>query len=210
MIGANFAFAANAASSSGGCEAGCRATASPRTISATISIEAQLNAWIVHAPDTPPARNVPLTAASSAFANMSANRAAGLRSTRAVHVPEYSPDLPSTLARQLPVQPDAALAAAHAPRLTTRPCASTRVHVPVTAPVFASTVAVHVPPSISPVLLRAAQVLAREPLGAPDVCSPAFAAYAPATRSRQAASKDFILRDLSDPCRSSLFPVWSA
>src|SRR5687768_10941172 len=111
MIGANFAFAANAASSSGGFGAGCRATASARTISATMLTAVQLNAWIVHVPDTPPARNVPLTAASSAFANMSANRAAGLRSTRAVHVPEYSPDRPSATARQLPLHPDGALAA---------------------------------------------------------------------------------------------------
>jgi catechol 2,3-dioxygenase-like lactoylglutathione lyase family enzyme len=134
------------------------------------------DARIVHEPDTLPARNVPLIAVSTAFANISANSAFGLRSTLAVHAPEYSPCFPSTKARHAPVQPDAALTADQVPRMTVRPLASISVHPPVTAPVFASSVAVHVPPSASPVLLRAAQVLTPVPPRLPWVCPLASAA----------------------------------
>ena len=77
--------------------------------------------------------------------------------TVALQEPEYSALLPETEDRQAPVHPVGDFAADHPPAATVVPFASSRVHVPVTAPVFGSATAVHVPFSVSPVLLRAVQ-----------------------------------------------------
>src|SRR5690242_3808401 len=95
----------------------------------------QGDARIDHAPDCLPMRQVPLTTACIAFANISTNRAFDLRSARAVHVPEYSPSLPAITARQAPFHCVADFAADHAPLASVRPCPSTSVQEPVTVPV---------------------------------------------------------------------------
>ena len=108
-----------------------------------------------HAPDPLPARHVPLTTASIAFSNRSAKRAFGLRSTRAVHVPEYSPAVPAMAARHAPVHRVGDFAADHAPPASVLPCASRSVHVPVTVPWIVSSSAVHVPARGAPLLVVA-------------------------------------------------------
>ena len=129
---------------------------------------------------------MPLIADSIAFANKSANVAAGASAVRAVQVPEYSPDRPAAAARQLPVHADGDFAADHPPVAVTRPCASFSVHVPVTAPVFGSSVAVHVPASVRPLLLRADHVLRRPSVL--DVCASARAPNDVRVSSRQKAT----------------------
>jgi len=117
----------------------------------------QSDARIDHAPDCRPARQAPLTTVFTASSKRSAKRTSGSRSTSALHVPAYSPLLPDTAARQAPVHPFGDFAADHAPRLTIVPFSSMRVHVPVTAPVFGSGVAVQVPPSVRPARFDALQ-----------------------------------------------------
>jgi len=119
------------------------------------------NTLMDHAPDCPRARQVPLTAFCTAILKRSAKPASGLRSALALHVPEYSSLLPETAARHAPVQPVRDFAADHPPLVTGLPLASLTVHVPVTAPVVGSVVAVHVPPSVRPVLLLALHVFCR-------------------------------------------------
>jgi len=116
-----------------------------------------------HDPDWLMVRQLPLTAVFRAASKRSASRALPLRLTPPLHLPEYSPLLPETDARQDPVHPAADFAADHAPRLNVWPFASTSVHVPVTVPLVASATAVHVPTSVSPVLFLALH----EPFAAP-------------------------------------------
>jgi hypothetical protein len=61
-----------------------------------------------------------------------------------VHVPEYSPELPETVALQAPFQACADLLAAHPPCIRILPEESWSIHVPVTPPVW-SACAVHRP-----------------------------------------------------------------
>ena len=119
------------------------------------------NARMDHAPDCPPARQLPLTTVCIANLNRSAKGAPGLSSTAALHVPEYSVLLPETAARQPPVHPVRDFAADHPPLVTGLPLASRTVHVPVTVPAAGPVMAVHVPPSVRPVLLLALHVFCR-------------------------------------------------
>jgi hypothetical protein len=73
-------------------------------------------------------------------------------------VPEYSPCLPATLARQAPFHCVAAFAADQPPLATVLPCASVSVHIPVTVLPVESRTAVHVPISGAPLAVVALHV----------------------------------------------------
>jgi hypothetical protein len=105
-----------------------------------------------------PARQVPLTAAFTALAKISANGASARTSVLARHVPEYSDLPPAADARHAPIQPDGDFEADHMPRATVPPRGPASVHVPVTLPVLATGVAVQVPLTVKPVLLVADHV----------------------------------------------------
>jgi hypothetical protein len=134
-------------------------TESPRIAAANFYGDpCDLNARMDHAPDSLPPCQVPLTTVCSAFSKRSASRPSVLRSTPAVHVPEYSPSLPETAARQAPVHRVGDFAADHPPLATVLPCASASVHAPVTAPLAESGTALQVPISVRPLLDLALQV----------------------------------------------------
>jgi len=101
---------------------------------------------------------VPLTAAFTALAKMSANGASARTLEFARHVPEYSDLPPAAAERHAPIQPDGAFEADHTPLAMVRPPRSTSVHVPVTAAVSTRGITVQVPPTIKPVLLVADHV----------------------------------------------------
>src|SRR5258705_7139040 len=111
-----------------------------------------------HAPERLPARHVPLTAAFTARAKMSANGASARTLVFARHVPAYSDLPPAAAARHAPVQPDGDFEADHTPRATVLPPGSPSVHVPVTLPVLATGITVQVPPTVKPVSLVADHV----------------------------------------------------
>jgi hypothetical protein len=110
------------------------------------------------APRCGPARQVPLTTACAAARKSSAKGASAASCRLVSQVPEYSPVLPDAAARQPPVHPVGDFAADHPPRANVRFCASMSVHAPLTAPVAGSTLYVHVPMNLPPLLVVALHV----------------------------------------------------
>ena len=100
---------------------------------------------IDHEPERGPDFHPPLTTARSADSSISAKLAWGESDVAQVHVPEYSPERPETVALQAPSQDRADLLADHPPCISTLPVVSWSIHVPVTPPLW-SACAVQLPP----------------------------------------------------------------
>ena len=105
----------------------------------------QGDARIDHAPARGPDFHVPETTARNAASSMSAKWACGESEIVLVHVPEYSPPRPETVALQAPSQDWADLLADHPPCIRILPVASWSIHAPV-APPLGSGCAVQLPP----------------------------------------------------------------
>ena len=119
-------------------------------------IGGQGDARMDHEPERGPAFHAPLTTARKADSSISAKCAWGESDVALVHVPEYSPARPETVALQAPFQDCGDLLADHPPCIKTLPLASWSIQVPV-APPLGSGCAVQPPPKY-PVGVAALQV----------------------------------------------------
>ena len=108
-----------------------------------------------HEPERGPDFHLPVTTARNADSSRSAKLAWDESEVALVHVPEYSPERPETVALQAPSQDRADLLADHPPCISTLPAASCSIHVPVTP--LRSACAVQLPPRY-PVCVDALQV----------------------------------------------------
>ena len=137
----------------------------------------QGDARIDQEPEDGPDFHVPVTTARNADSSMSARLAWGESDVVLVHVPEYSPARPETLARHAPFQDRADLLAAHPPCMRILPVASWSIHAPVTPP-LGSAWAVQLPAKF-----RAGVVALQVPFSSAPDSSTAAAAKVTKTRA---------------------------